>query len=55
MTPITLHNLLTFQSSPVEEQTTLNIVDLTGVPYMDSMGLGRIVTHLVHCQGKGIA
>ncbi len=54
LTPIALHNLLTFQSSPIEEQPTLNIVDLTGVPYMDSMGLGRIVTHLVHCQGKGI-
>jgi anti-anti-sigma factor len=58
LTPIALHNILTFQSSPsnqtLEDPPTLNILDLTAVPYMDSTGLGRIVSHLVHCKGKGI-
>jgi anti-anti-sigma factor len=28
-------------------------VDLTLVPYMDSMSLGVIIGHYVRCQGKG--
>lgn len=39
---------------PDEEPPTLNILDLTAVPYMDSAGLGVIVTHYERCQGKGI-
>ena len=55
LTPIALHNILSFQSSQGHEDLpTLNILDLTAVPYMDSTGLGRIVSHLVHCKGKGI-
>jgi ABC-type transporter Mla MlaB component len=61
LTPIALHNILSFQSShpnqsseEPEDLPTLNILDLTEVPYMDSTGLGRIVSHLVHCRGKGI-
>jgi anti-anti-sigma factor len=54
VTPIALHNLFSFQSTPAEEPPALNIIDLTDVPYMDSIGLGRIVTHYVHCKGKGI-
>jgi anti-anti-sigma factor len=46
--------MLNFQSMPGEERPLVNIHDLTGVPYMDSSGLGVIVTHYVHCQGKGI-
>lgn len=54
LAPVALHNLLTFQSVPGEQLPTLNILDLTQVPYMDSTGLGRIVTHFVHCRNHGI-
>jgi ABC-type transporter Mla MlaB component len=54
LTPIELRNMLNFQSMPGEQPPLLNIIDLTDVPYMDSSGLGMIVTHYVHCQGKGI-
>ena len=46
--------MLNFQSTPNEELPALNILDLTDVPYMDSTGLGRIVSHYVHCRSKGI-
>jgi ABC-type transporter Mla MlaB component len=52
--PITLNNMLSFHSTPSDELPTLNILDLTEVPYMDSAGLGQIVSHYVHCRGKGV-
>jgi anti-sigma B factor antagonist len=36
------------------EKHTLHILDLTEVPYIDSAGLGMIVTHHVRCQAKGV-
>jgi anti-anti-sigma factor len=54
LAPIGLLNILSFQSTPSEELPALNILDMTDVPYMDSTGLGRIVSHYVHCRGKGI-
>jgi anti-anti-sigma factor len=54
LAPVALHNLLTFHSTPDEQPPVVNILDITHVPYMDSTGLGRIVTHLVHCRGKGV-
>ena len=54
LAPIGLLNILSFQSTPSEELPALNILDLTDVPYMDSTGLGRIVSQYVHCRGKGI-
>jgi anti-anti-sigma factor len=54
MAPTGLLNILSFQSTPSEELPALNILDLTDVPYMDSTGLGRIVSQFVHCRGKGI-
>ena len=47
-------NMLNFQSEPSEKLPTLNILDLTEVPYMDSAGLGSIVRHYVHCRGIGV-
>lgn len=52
--PIALQNLLDFQSIPDEKQPELNILDIAGVPYVDSSGLGMIVRHYVRCQGKGV-
>ena len=54
LTPNDLQDMMSFQSTPPDEPPTLNILDITEVPYMDSSGLGRIVTHLVHCNGRGI-
>ena len=54
LAPVALHTLLEFQSTPGEELPTVNILDLTDVPYMDSTGLGRIVGHYVHCKGIGV-
>lgn len=54
LTPVALHNMLDFQSTPSEQPPAVNILDLTDVPYMDSTGLGMIVRHYVRCQGKGI-
>jgi anti-anti-sigma factor len=54
MAPVVVDNMLNFQSEPSEKLPTLNILDLSEVPYMDSAGLGRIVRHYVHCRGKGV-
>ena len=39
---------------PSGEMPTVNIFDLTEVPYMDSSGLGMVVRHYVRCQDKGV-
>jgi anti-anti-sigma factor len=52
--PDAVRNLLVSPSVPGVEPPKLNIFDLTGVPYMDSMGMGMIVTEYVRCQGKGV-
>jgi anti-anti-sigma factor len=54
LAPVVVDNLLNFQSEPSEKLPTVNNLDLTEVPYMDSAGLGRIVRHYVHCRGKGV-
>jgi anti-anti-sigma factor len=52
LSPIALRN--TFELEPEAEDSAVHILDLTEVPYMDSAGLGMIVSHYVRCQGKGI-
>ena len=32
----------------------LTILDLSGVPYIDSAGMGLVMNHYVHCQTKGV-
>jgi anti-anti-sigma factor len=39
---------------PSGEPPTVNIFDLTDVPYMDSSGLGMVVRHYVRCQDNGV-
>ena len=54
LAPTALHEMLSFHSTSSNEPPTLNILDLTDVPYMDSTGLGRIVSHYTHCRDKGV-
>ena len=52
--PLTLHNLFEFQTEIRSGQPpSAAIFDLTGVPYMDSAGMGAIVNYYVHCQNCG--
>ena len=52
LSPIVLRN--TFEPEEEGAQDALHILDLTEVPYMDSAGLGMIVSHYVRCQGRGV-
>lgn len=54
LTPQALSSMLEFQSMPEEKPPTANILDLSAVPYMDSTGLGMVMTHYTRCQAKGI-
>jgi len=50
---MSLKQVLELEPAPGEEPPVKNILDLTGCPYMDSSGLGIIVSHMVHCNKKG--
>jgi anti-anti-sigma factor len=52
LSPTALRN--TFESEEDDDPQALHILDLTEVPYMDSMGLGLIVSHYVRCRGRGV-
>ena len=52
LSPVALRN--TFELEPEAEASVVHILDLTEVPYMDSAGLGMLVSHYVRCQNKGI-
>jgi anti-anti-sigma factor len=51
LTPAEMRQLLEPASG---NQHSVQVLDLTAVPYMDSAGLGMIATHYVRCQGKGV-
>ena len=55
--PLTLQTLFEFQDVARRETDKPVIIDLTGVPYMDSAGLGSIVSVFTSCQrnGRGFA
>jgi len=49
--PITVRTLFDFQSAlKAEASPAVTILDLTGVPYLDSGGMGSVINHFVHCQ-----
>jgi anti-sigma B factor antagonist len=50
--PLTLSNLFGFQAE-LRKQTSLTILDLSAVPYMDSAGMGAIINYYVACQKHG--
>ena len=52
LSPSALRN--TFEPEEEGGQDALHILDLTEVPYMDSAGLGMIVSHYVRCRGRGV-
>jgi anti-anti-sigma factor len=54
LTPDALNGMLDFQTTADGGQPSLNILDLTDIPYMDSSGLGIIVRHYVRCKSKGV-
>jgi anti-anti-sigma factor len=54
MPTMSLKQVLELEPAPGEDPPTLNILDLSACPFMDSSGLGIIVSHMVHCKKKGI-
>jgi anti-anti-sigma factor len=52
LSPVALHNI--FEAEPPRPAPSVNIFDLTEVPYMDSCGLGLVIGHFVRCQNKGV-
>jgi len=52
--PLTIRTLFDFQTVSRRELTKPVIIDLTGVPYMDSAGLGCVVSVFTSCQHKGL-
>ncbi len=54
LTPLALENLLHLPSTPDEKPPQLNILDLTEVPYMDSAGIGLILTYYGHCKKRNV-
>ena len=52
--PLTLRNLFDLQSElRGTPPSTLTIIDLAGVPYMDSAGMGLLMNQYVRCQTRG--
>jgi anti-sigma B factor antagonist len=53
--PVTLRNLFDLQSHlRAGDMPRTSILDLSGVPYMDSAGMGAIINYYTHCQNKGV-
>lgn len=49
--PITLRTMFAFQAElRGTPSPALTILDLTGVPYLDSAGIGVVINQYVHCQ-----
>ncbi len=51
--PLTLQSLFDFQQVVRSEKTKPIILDLAGVPYMDSAGLGSVIGAYASCQRTG--
>jgi anti-anti-sigma factor len=48
--PLTLRTLFDFQEAARREDSQPVILDVTGVPYMDSTGFGAVVSIFASCQ-----
>jgi len=51
--PLTIATLFEFQDAVRQPQSNGLILDLAGVPYMDSAGLGAVLGAFVSCQRQG--
>lgn len=52
--PVTLRNIFGLQNElRCAAPSSLTVLDLSDVPYMDSAGMGIVINHYVHCQNKG--
>jgi anti-sigma B factor antagonist len=51
--PLTISNLFDFQKELRNGTWTNTILEMLGVPYMDSAGMGAIITFYVSCQRNG--
>ncbi|HEY1219888.1 MAG: STAS domain-containing protein [Bryobacteraceae bacterium] len=51
--PFTLGTMFDFQNIVRDGATAVTIVDLSGVPYMDSAALGALLGFHVSCQREG--
>ena len=54
LAPLEVKNLLDLAPQPGESAPVLNVLDLTAVPYMDSSGLGMVMTHFARCKSRGV-
>lgn len=51
--PLTLNTMFDFQDLVRADGGSAIVIDLSGVPYMDSAGLGAVLGTLASCQRKG--
>ncbi len=51
--PLTLTTLFDFQAAVRQPDLQSTIIDFAGVPYMDSAGLGILLSHWAHTQRIG--
>jgi anti-sigma B factor antagonist len=51
--PIIMSGLFAFQAELRKESPALTILDLSGVPYMDSSGMGAIINYYISSQKNG--
>lgn len=52
--PLTMQTLFDFQTAVRQPDLKSTIVDFTGVPYIDSAGLGIVLSHWAHTQRIGV-
>src|SRR5271169_17838 len=52
--PLTIATLFDFQTAIRQPDLKSTIIDFSGVPYMDSAGLGIVLSHWAHCQRIGV-
>ena len=52
--PPAFHHIFDCELTRTDAAPITNIFDLTAVPYMDSSGIGMLVSHYVRCRGKGV-
>jgi len=51
--PLTITTLFDFQTAVRAEKSATLIIDLSGVPYIDSAGLGSVVNAHISCVNSG--